>query len=545
MSISRILRRDLEGFLGHPVTDTASARKELQDFAAQNTDNQRDNELIRLLAYTEPAVDEYGYRRSTDFPENELSGALTRAAASLSDIRKAANKQNYQEAQPQLSERERKIEEARKRWEADQAAGTLNTGEVRQPTPRSRPEPAPSPIQTIIRRPRQSASASAAISGERQRRKPANPVAVEGLEPWSAREGGAGKPLYYGASSIQEWKGREAQMMQQLNEEVRSGRVRENNAEDLAALTAEFNRTFGSTPNEVQRNLQAIQGYQRYGAQGALPRSVAESYSVAAAHADEKLGRALLELSGFDNAALLNSTNDYATDLTAQMLGRSYNIDSQKKLNAGRMLNLGAFKNIETPQGTSAFLASLDEDTKVLDALLDLQDASRQASQMRGNRRPGLYAGSYEVSGTEDKLMQSLTSDYNPNPSQSFWDGQAEMRKDGLLIADHSGLSGSGVIPGAGPFNSTMPAGGHTLLDLESLRGDLANMTLRDLQQGAGGFISPMQLGRNARKGLQRQAQNRGNILEDVKLKLPMSYIQQVNNNIGAIRPQALQQLGF
>lgn len=421
------------------------------------------------------------------------------------------------------------------------------TSPVRRPTatpPVRRPVQAATPRQAAP--PRRRGSANSAISAERSRRTTGNPIADEGLEPWSARTQGVGDPLYYGARSRNEWWRRESLMMEDLDRAMREGNLSVENASQLAELTDRFRAQMAGSDSDILTNAERIEKAIKRGQR--IPKSVAQRLGIPAAHADEKLGRALLELSGYDQARLLNDLDDYATDLQARVGNRTVNIDSQKKLTAGPSFPIGALSNLEVPGGAEAFIASLDENTKVLDALIELQQASRRASR-NTDGTPGLVAGprNVNVSGQEGKLMQSMNPEHNPYASDDFIAREELMRKDALLLSDYSNLGyDPNYLRSHGPFNSTPPPGGMTMVDLNALRNELQNMSIRDLQEAVGGNLQIQQFGATDSPKQQEMARARGNTLEKANLFLPTRYVrEELANNLPAFTDNALRLLGM
>ena len=323
-----------------------------------------------------------------------------------------------------------------------------------------------------------------------------------------------GDPTYFGLNAEQ-WVGTEREMMQDL-----AGRVsnldyinpRANFIRDIVDRTAE---DFGISRQEAQNNLFAAHR------DGPNAESFAVQMGFPSAHADEKLGLGALELSGYDDVKMLNAAGlPQATDLQGQFGGRTFNIDSQKSLNPGPLLQLGALQNIETDRGVRQLLREMPQDTSVLEALQKLQEYSRATSggQLLSYDNEGRLIN---VSGNEDKLMQSSTSRFNPNPSQSYQSNEELLRKDGLLWSERGGYQPQfQEFYGRGPYDSEKPRG-LFLADMESLRQELADTPLNEFQ----GQIIAKPVDRK-RKRLKGSARDRGNQLSDVKLALPKTSVR-------------------
>ena len=162
----------------------------------------------------------------------------------------------------------------------------------------------------------------------------------------------------------------------------------------------------------------------------------------------------------------------------------------------------------------------MPQDTSVLEALQKLQEYSRATSggQLLSYDNEGRLIN---VSGNEDKLMQSSTSRFNPNPSQSYQSNEELLRKDGLLWSERGGYQPQfQEFYGRGPYDSEKPRG-LFLADMESLRQELADTPLNEFQ----GQIIAKPVDRK-RKRLKGSARDRGNQLSDVKLALPKTSVR-------------------
>ena len=105
---------------------------------------------------------------------------------------------------------------------------------------------------------------------------------------------------------------------------------------------------------------------------------------IPSAHADEKMSLAALELSGYDNPRMMNDGAVMATDLAVDTPdGATKLIDAQKLVSRSNLMNLGALQNVETSEPIAAVLARMPGGTPVLEALQELQSASRRASDGR------------------------------------------------------------------------------------------------------------------------------------------------------------------
>ena len=111
------------------------------------------------------------------------------------------------------------------------------------------------------------------------------------------------------------------------------------------------------------------------------------------------------------------------------------------------------------------------------------------------------------------------------------------MRKDGLLVSDHSDFSAPSPEFRAGSFDSRRPQS-MELVDLEQLRSLLGQMSLQDLER-AGGSIGTHRVGQS-RRHFERDARERGNRLSDVSLNLPKQFLTGSSGQLGGLSPEAL-----
>ena len=349
------------------------------------------------------------------------------------------------------------------------------------------------------------------IQAEVQRRRSTQDVVQEAMQPWSGFDYSAGDPSYYGLGAG-DWVESEREMMQTLAGRAQGLDHINPNARFIQDIVGEASAEFGVSKKEALDNLYAaFRG-------GGEADSFSVRMGLPSAHADERLGLGAMELSGFDDVRALNDQMAQATDLQGNYNGQTFNIDSQKHLSRSPLVQLGALQNVEGNE-LRQMLRGMPQDTTVLSALHQLQQFSRQASGegLMVNGRQGRM----NVSGAEDKILQSSNSAFNPNPGQNYQQNEGLLRKDGLMWSDRGGYNPEfQEFYGRGPFDPERPRGLY-LADLEGVRGELAETTLGDFQ----GDISIKPADRK-RRGLIGQARDRGNQLSDVKLLLPKSYLR-------------------
>lgn len=371
------------------------------------------------------------------------------------------------------------------------------------------------------------------IAREKQRRAI---VVEQGLRPWSGFTPYGDDPSYYGMNAA-DWLASESEMMRDISSTT--SRYGGNNLNTRSAgvqnLADRISEDYHIPHQEAVKNIQRAFYHDGEG----VATSQAVHYGIPAAHADEKMGRAALELSGFDNARQINDGGfAYATDLAGELNGRTMNIDSQKSLRGGNLLQLGVLQNLESQGRVRDIIQDMPARTKVLDALHQMQSNARV---MSGD---GLMTKDSEgrwvnAAGTEDKLMQSADSRFNPNPSETFQNYEQQLRKDGLLISDRSNFSTPhDVLRHHGPFDSEV-AQRMDLLDLEAMRGVLGDMTLGEMDRHGMELVGkPVP---QSRRHLQNKVSRRGNQLSDLKLVIPRNTASGIRRYLPRLAGEALQ----
>jgi len=350
-------------------------------------------------------------------------------------------------------------------------------------------------------------------------------IAERGLKPWADYERGPNDPDFY-SESASSWLGNQADMMSDIDRRLRGFDHVNPNSAMMQRMAGDISSEFGIEFDEAIRNMVRTTKQRENGP----VLSNAVNYGVPAAAADEKMGIAALNLSGFDDPRLLNRQSVHATDLQADLNGRTVNVDSQKLVNSFDNFSIGALQNVEM-NGPLYRMLSQSNAQSVLEALQQLQSASRSQSNGR------LQSRGMDVSGAENKLFQSSTSAFNPNPSQFYQANEGLMRKDGLLVSDHSDYAAPVSELRAGPFDSRRPQN-MELVDLESLRGMLGQMSLQDLER-AGGSIGSHRVAQS-RRHFEQDARNRGHRLSDVSLNLPKQFLNGSAGSLGGLSPDAL-----
>ena len=350
-------------------------------------------------------------------------------------------------------------------------------------------------------------------------------IAERGLKPWSEYERGSNDPDFY-SESADSWLNNQAAMMSDIDQRLRSFDHVNTSSPVMKRMAGDISSEFGIEFDEAIRNM--VRTAKQRGDSPVLSNAVA--YGVPAAAADEKMGIAALNLSGFDDPRLLNRESVHATDLQADLNGRTVNVDSQKLVNSFDNFSIGALQNVEM-NGPLYQMLSESNAQSVLESLQKLQSASRRQSDGR------LRSKGMDVSGAENKLFQSSSSEFNPNPSEFYQNNESLMRKDGLLVSDHSDYSAPVSELRAGPFDSRRPQG-MELVDLESLRGLLGQMSLQDLER-AGGSVGTHRVAQS-RRHFEEDARNRGHRLSDVSLNLPKQFLNGSGGNLGGLSPDAL-----
>ncbi len=371
------------------------------------------------------------------------------------------------------------------------------------------------------------------IAVERNRRNQEQAIIDEGMKPWTGYDPSSSSPSYYGMNA-RDWLDSEAEMMQNLDRHSGHMDYVNPNARQVQELTRSISRDYGISQDEALRNLQRVVGSQG----GDLPMSLAVDYGVPSAHADEKMSRAALELSGFDDVRQINDQMVQATDLRGMLDGRPINIDAQKHLTTANLMQLGALQNVESRRNIDAELRQMPGSMSVMEALRRLQMGSRGLSdgQMTARSPEGDYI---DVSGNEDKLMQSSNQRFNPNQSETYQRNEAALRKDGLIWTDRSGYRpDQQEFFGRGPFDAAQ-ARDMSLVDLEAMRDYLSNTALEQMD-AEGLQLKSRQVPRGRRR-LSNDARNRGNQLSDVKLVLPKRLMRNMGGNLPRLAGTALQ----
>ena len=354
-------------------------------------------------------------------------------------------------------------------------------------------------------------------------------IADRALKPWSEFERGTGDPDFYEKTGNQ-WLSNQAAMMEDIEDRLSRFDYVNPSAPVMQRMAGDIASEYGVEFDEAIRNLIRTGHYRGDGP----VVSNAVLYGVPAAAADERMGLAALNLSGYEDPRLLNTSAVHATDLQADLNGKTYNIDSQKIVNSNDTLSLGALQNVESSVPIFRMLERSNAKT-VLDALHQLQEASRRQSGGAMRTRDG-----FDVSAAENKLMQSANSQFNPNPSQMFADNEEFMRKDGLLMSDHSDYIAPRQEFAAGSYDPRKPQS-FSVVDLEALRGVLGSISLDDLERMGGG-VATHRVGQN-RRHFEQDARSRGGRLSDVSIQLPKSILAGASGGMQAITPEALQYL--
>ena len=220
-------------------------------------------------------------------------------------------------------------------------------------------------------------------------------IAERGLKPWSEFERGPGDPDFY-SESAESWLNGQAAMMQDIDDRLRRFDHVNPNSTIMRRMAGEIASDHGIEFDESIRNMIRTAHMRDNGP--VLSNAVA--YGVPAAAADEKMGIAALNLSGFDDPRLLNRESVHATDLQADLNGRTVNVDSQKLVNSFDNFSIGALQNVEMNAPIFRMLSESNAKS-VLEALQGLQAGSRRRSDGR-MRSKGM-----DVSGAENKLFQS------------------------------------------------------------------------------------------------------------------------------------------
>ena len=407
------------------------------------------------------------------------------------------------------------------------ASSTPSVGR-RQPASPVRRQPA-SPIRRDAPAPpvRRNSGADSAVQRE-SRVRTGNPVADQALAPWSEYPKESGKPDFHGRNASG-WLNEQRDMMQAVNDKIERFDYVNPRAGFMQEIAAELGEEFGISSDEAMRNMVLASNHRGRG----IAQSNAVQLNVPGAAADEKMGVAALQLSGFDDVQLLNTQSEFATDLQARFAGQLLNIDSQKLMNSRNSLPIGAFQNVELDQNIFDFLEGRNSQS-VLKALQELQEASRRASG------GGLRAGPLDVSAQEGKLFETLNPRFNPNPSEGFINDAALRGKNALLVSDHSDFNAPFPEFGSGSFDARQPQSMH-LMDLDALRNTLDSLTVADLER-FGGEITSKSI-RRGRKGLKDAAHRRGNDLSDVYLNLPKSILKGSHGNLSQLSDEAIATL--
>ena len=383
-----------------------------------------------------------------------------------------------------------------------------------------------------------SSGADASIKREGKQRRDPSVIKEEALRPWAGYDAFDGDPSYY-AMEASEWLNEQADMMRSVDRGAGHMSYVNPQARQVQDLAAGIARDYNISEKEAMINIQKL-----VGSRGReLPPSHAVTMGVPSAHADEKVSLGALEMSGFDSPRMLNSGNNMATDLQVDINGQPINIDAQKVISRSGRMNMGALQNVESRVPIDQFFEQLPSNTPVLAALHKLQEASRAMSGGNLRSKSGTTGRSIDVSANEDKLLQSSNSRFNPNPSATYQENEADLRKDGLIWSDRSRQDpGFDEFRGAGPYDAS-PSQGLYLTDFERMRGVLSDVTLGDLT--ARGGVHDVELkGRRVsgkRSRLERDARERGNYLSDVKLVLPKRLMTQFQGDLPPLSQEALE----
>ena len=354
-------------------------------------------------------------------------------------------------------------------------------------------------------------------------------IAERGLKPWSEISRQSGDPDFYQKTGDQ-WLSDQSAMMSDIEQRLKRFEYVNPQSAVMQRMAGEISSEHGVEFDEAIRNLIRTGHYRGNGP----VVSNAVLYGVPAAAADERMGLAALNLSGYEDPRLLNAGSVHATDLHADLNGRTYNIDSQKLVNTSDTLSLGALMNVETNMPIYKMLDQSNAAT-VLDALHQLQEASREMSGGTLRSRAGM-----DVSGAENKLLQSATSRFNPNPSAQFAQNEPLLRKDGLLISDHSDYVPTRQEFAAGSYDPRKPKS-MDIIDLEALRNVLGTISIEDLER-MGGSIGTHRVGQN-RRHFEADAKSRRHGLKDVSVQLPKSILAGASGGLQAITPETLAYL--
>ncbi len=381
-----------------------------------------------------------------------------------------------------------------------------------------------------------SGAANASVRNEGRQRRSSSEIKEEALRPWDAYDQYDGDPNYFGHTA-ESWLGEQRQMMGNINDQTSHLSYVNRNSSQIQDLAKGIAREYNMSEDDAMRNIYRIVNNQGPD----LPNSFGVNLGIPSAHADEKLALGALEMSGYENPQMLNEQSKIATDLRAEFGGKQFNIDAQKLMARDGRMNLGALTNVETGVPIKQMLSEMPMDTSLLSALQKLQQASREMSggQLMSYDSSGRLVN---VSGNEDKVMQSANSRFNPNPSESFVRDEDLMRKDGLIWSDHQGsIPEFEEFKGKGPFNST-PAKGLYLTDMERMRQSLGDVQLGDLAMFGGRHDVELRSRRvsDGRRRLENDARSRGNRLSDLKLIMPKSLMTQFGGSLPPLTQEAL-----
>lgn len=375
--------------------------------------------------------------------------------------------------------------------------------------------------------------ADSLISSQRKKRE--IPTTTDDLfSPWEDRRRSKGDPLYVGREASS-WIEQEAQLGRDLNKMFLANEPTRN-LQDRAQQA-------GYTESEAREQAVKVQGsFNR----NETPVTLGIEYGSAPTTAGESISQEAMKRLGFTDVESLNKNGlVYATDLAGVHNGSRLLVDDQKILNTQGNLNLGAMSNVELNENAIDFINKLPQNMSVWEALEAIQNESRNGSVFRSQiQKSGPYLN---ISAQEDKLMQAaLDSGFANNPGEAYKLQADHKRKDAMIVqqqeydrdAQRKDYHRAGLLSPTelidlvqkGSYNPVRPRT-MDILDMDALRGQLSQTSLRDLRSTGMKIKAYTDPVRGARANYTKSSaltDRYGNpLVQNIALQIPQSVLRQ------------------